>query len=357
MGLSGTVEGMRGFRDRDFLQTNEGFFFCVVGAVHPPERVISYIKYVPSESGVCGRDKTRFSRILQKYTIPNLLETFNYLETNFPHYLFHSPVDNITITAVPHQHIKEHFKPEKKLAQLRQAPQLDALQQKLVRFTRFLEETASLSECSFGVTGSLLLDIHQPTFSDLDVIVYGVKDSWALKKALTDKGGCGVTMRRLEGKALEAWGVKKSQEYPLTAKEALKLYERKWNLGFFEDRWVSIHPVKLESEVKEEYGEKTYTPCGQVTIEALVSGNVDSLFLPATYQIEEVKFLDGRPSLNVTEVVTYESLYDSLAETGEVIRVKGKLERVTKKGTGREHYRVLVGSPEGKGTEYIKLVE
>jgi uncharacterized protein len=348
---------MRGFRDRDFLQTTEGFFFCVVGAVHPPERVISYIKYVPSESGVWGKDKKRFSRILQKYTIPNLLQTFNYLEKNYPHYLFHSPVDNITITAVPHDKIKKHFKPEQKLAQLRQAPQLDSLQHKLVRFTRFLEETAGISESSFGVTGSLLLDIHQPTFSDLDVIVYGVEDSWALKKALTENGGSDMTMTRLKGEALEAWGVKKSQQYPLTAKEAVKLYERKWNLGFFEDRWVSIHPVKLESDVTEEYGEKTYTPCGQVTIEALVSDNVDSLFLPATYQIEEVKFLDGRNPLNVTEVVTYEGLYDSLAESGENIQAKGKLELVKEKETGRERYRVLVGSPEGKGTEYIKLVE
>ena len=192
---------MRGFRDRDFLQTSEGFFFCVVGPLHPPERVISYIKYVPSESGIWGKDEKKFSRILQKYTIPNLLETFSYLETNYPHYLFHSPVDNITITAVPHQNIAEHFKPEKKLSQLRQALQLDSLQQKLVRFTRFLEETGGVPEESFGVTGSLLLDIHQPKFSDLDVTVYGAKDSWLLHKALSENRDSETPMKRLGGKA------------------------------------------------------------------------------------------------------------------------------------------------------------
>lgn len=347
---------MRGFRDRDFLQTKEGFFFCVVGLVHPAERVISYIKYVPSETGVWGTQEQKFSRILQKYTIPNLLQTFNYLETNYPHYIFHSPVDNITITAVPHDRIKKHFKPEQKLAQLREIPNRDSLQEKLIRFTRFLEETAGLSESSFGITGSLLLDIHQPTFSDVDLIVYGIKDSWALKKAVTEKGGSDA-MKRLEGEALEEWGVKKSKDYPLTAKEAMKLYERKWNLGFLEDRWVSIHPVKVESEITEQYGEKTYTPCGQVTIEARVSDNIESLFLPATYQIEEAQFLDGHPLVNVAEVVTYEGLYASAAENGERIRVKGKLEHVKEPGTSQERYRVLVGSPEGRGTEYIKLVE
>jgi predicted nucleotidyltransferase len=346
---------MRGFRDRDFLQTNEGFFFCVVGPLHPPERVISYIKYVPSESGVWGRDEKRFSRILKKYTIPNLLETFNYLETNYPHYLFYSAVDNITITAVPHRSIKEHFKPEEKLSQLRQTSQLDALQQKLIKFTSFLDEISGVPERSFGVTGSILLEIHQPTFSDLDVTVYGLKDGWTLHKALSENLNSQMRMKRLEGKALKQWCIKKAKQYPLSPAEASKIYERKWNLGVFEDTWVSIHPVKLESEVTEEYGEATYHPCGQVTIQAVVRDNIDCLFLPSVYRIKEVQVLGGPQLGEVTEVVSYESLYDSIAENGETIQAKGKLERVTKKGTSREHYRVLVGSPEGKGNDYIKL--
>jgi predicted nucleotidyltransferase len=348
---------MRSFRDRDFLQTSEGFFFCVVGPLHPPKRVISYIKYVPSESGVWGSGEKKFSRILPKYTIPSLLGTFQYLERNYPHYLFHSFVDNITITAVPHDRIKEHFKPEEKLCQMRKAPALDSLQEKLVRFTRFLGEISCVSETSFGVTGSLLLDIHQSTFSDLDVTVYGVKDSWALKEALAENRGSGLPMKRLEGKLLADWCIKKSQDYPLTPREALMLYKRKWNLGFFEDKRVSIHPVKLESEVTEEYGEKTYIPCNQVTIEAVVGDNVDSLFLPATYQIEDVKFLNGQQLGDVTEIVSYEGLYGSLAENGETILAKGKLEKVIEKGTTRQSYRVLVGSAEGKGKEFMKLVE
>ncbi|MGD9131489.1 MAG: hypothetical protein PVH73_07955 [Candidatus Bathyarchaeota archaeon] len=346
---------MRGFRDRDFLQTSEGFFFCVVGPLHPPERVISYIKYVPSESGIWGKDEKMFSRILQQYTIPNLLETFSYLETNYPHYLFHSPVDNITITAVPHRNIKEHFKPEKKLSQLRQASQIDSLQQKLIRFTRFLEETSGVPEKSFGVTGSLLLDIHQPKFSDLDVTVYGVKDSWLLHKALSENRYSEIPMKRLKGKALKEWCIRKAEQYPLSPAEASKIYERKWNLGVFGDKWVSIHPVKLENEVTGEYGEATYHPCGQVTIRAVVRDNTDCLFLPSVYQLKEVEVLEGPQLGKVTEVVSYESLYDSLAENGETIQAKGKLERFTEKGSSREHYRVLVGSPEGKGKEYVKL--
>jgi predicted nucleotidyltransferase len=349
------VESMRGYRDRDFLQTSEELLFCVVGLVHPHKRVISYLKYVPSESGVWGRGEKRFSRIFQKYTIPNLLKTFNFLERNYPHYLYHSPVDNITLTAVPRQNIEVHFLPEQKLAQLRLALELDSLQDKLIRFSKFLEEISGVPSRSFGVTGSLLLDIHQPKFSDLDVTVYGVKNSWALRNALTESTTSETSVKRLTGKPLEEWCGKKAKQYPLTPAEASRIYERKWNLGFFEDTWCSIHPVKLESEVIERYGEKNYYPCGQVTIRAVVCDNTNSLFLPSVYYLKDVKVLEGQLLGHINEVVSYESLYDSLAENGESIVAKGKLERVVDSVTSREYYRVLVGSPEGKGKEYIKL--
>ena len=123
---------------------------------------------------------------------------------------------------------------------------------------------------------------------------------------------------------------------------------------------VGIGPVpmmKFVCKVTEEYGEKFYHPCGQVTIKAVVSGNTGSIFLPAVYKIENVKVLDGPQYGNVTEVVSYETLYDSLAENGETIQVKGKLEKITKKESSQQRYRVLVGSAEGKGKEYIKLLK
>ena len=347
---------MRRFRDRDFLQTKEGFFFCVVGPLHPLDRVISYLKYVPSKFGVWGKGEKRFRRVMRSYTIPNLLETFSFLERNHPHYLFHSSFYNITLTAVPQKHIEKHFKPEEKLTQLRQASRLDPLQKKLTRFTSFLAETSDVSHEFFGVTGSIILDIHQPEFSDMDVTVYGLKNSLAVKNALIENYALPISpVKRIEGKALKAWCARKARRYPLTPDEALKIYERKWNLGVFEDTLFSIHPVKLEQEVDEEYGEKTYYPLGHATIRAVVFDNTDYLFLPSVYRIKEVEIVEGPQVTDIVEAVSYESIYDSLAEIGESIVARGKLERVVHRKTSREHHRILVGSPEGKGMEYIKL--
>lgn len=350
------VEDMRGFRDRDFLQTREKFFFCVVSPFHPPDRVISYLKYVPAKLGVWGRGEERFKRVMRAYTIPSLLETFSVLERSYPHYLFYSSVYNITMTAVPHEYIVKHFKPEEKLAQLFQTSHLDSLQRKLLRLVSFLAEASNVSLNSFGVTGSILTDIHRPEFSDLDITVYGSKNSLAVKNALTEAFSSSSSMvQRFKEKALEVWCDSKAQNYPLTPREALQIYKRKWNIGLFENTRFSIHPVKLERELAEQYGDKTYHPLGAVTIRAVVCENADYMFLPAVYRVREVEVVDGPSAADIEEVVSYEGLYDNLAEVGETIITRGKLERVLDKQTSQKYHRVLVGSPEGRGREYIKL--
>jgi predicted nucleotidyltransferase len=347
---------MRRFRDRDFIQTLEGFFFCVVGPFHPPDRVISYLKYVPAKRGIWARGKKRFKRVMRTYTIPNLLETFSVLQRDYPHYLFYSSIYNIRMTAVPHTHIAKHLRPEEKLVQLLRAKRLDPLQEKLTRFTSFLGEKSNTPLRYFGATGSILLNIHNPEFSDLDVTVYGLRNSLAMKHALaTEYSLPGSPVKRFNGENLEAWCKSKARNYPLTLNEALKIYDRKWNIGLFEGTRFSVHPVKLEHELEEEYGDKTYFPVGTVTVRALVCENADYMFLPAVYRVRDVEIVEGSLAAEIEEVVSYESLYDSLAEVGESIKVRGKLERVVDAKTGREYHRVLVGSPEGKGMEYIKL--
>jgi len=346
---------MRKFRDRDFIQTREGFFFCVVGPLHPSDRVISYLKYVPSELGVWGRRGKRFQRAMRAYTIPSLLETFSLLERDHPHYLFYSPFYNITMTAVPHEHVAKHFKPEEKLAQLLQATRLDSLQKKLLRLASFLSEISGVSLRFLGVTGSILLNIHRPEFSDIDLTVYGLKNSLAVKNALIEAySSSSFAIRRLEGEALKAWCESKAQSFPLTVEEASRILQRKWNIGLFEGTPFSIHPVKLEQEVEDAYGENVYQPIASVTIHAVVHDNTNAMFLPSVYRVQEVTIAEGPQVPDIREVVCYEGLYSDLAEVGESIMARGKLELVVHKKTGQKHHRVLVGSPEGKGKEYIK---
>ena len=342
----------RGFRDRDFLSTKEGFFFCVVGPYHPDDRVISYLKYLPDPSGMWKKGRSRFKRMMQVYTIPNLLETFALLKKACPQYLFFSQFYNITMTAVPRNHLVEHFKPEEKLDELLQESHLDPLQKKVIRLVSLLSKLSNVETRNFGVTGSVLLDIHNPTLSDMDITVYGTKNSYALKDALREAflaKNLGVS--RFGKKRLNEWYANKTHNHPLTLSEAKQAYERKWNIGVYEDTLFSVHPIKLEEELTEKYGDKTYRPIKTVAIKATVTSSEDSIFLPALYKVAEV---EEKAGADIEEVVSYEGLYDSIAEIGETIMVRGKLEHVTDNRTGKEYDRVLVGSPEGGGREYIK---
>jgi predicted nucleotidyltransferase len=346
------------FRDRDFIQTPEGFFFCVVGPYHPSDRVIAYLKYVPASRGKWRNQHTHFKRVMQAYTIPNLLETFRIVKAEHPEYLFDSEVYCITMTAVPHNRVMHHFKPEQKLAHVLRAARKDALQWKLAKFVAFLSSESGVPAGSLGVTGSILLDIHNPKFSDIDLTVYGLQNSLALKKTLAKVSARkGSPVKRFEGAVLDDWCGKKAERYPLSFDDARRIYLRKWGLGLFEDTLFSVHPVHLEEELTEKYGDKVFHPEGEVAVRAVVADASESLFLPCVYKVRDVEVLEGkREAEDVLEVVSYESLYDSLAENGEKIIAKGKLERVFDNRNGKKYYRVLVGSPEGKGEEYIRLI-
>jgi predicted nucleotidyltransferase len=346
----------RGFRDRDFIRTKEGFFFCVVGPYHPRDRIIAYVKYVPAKSGKWKDTSTHYKRMMHAYTIPSLLKTFTLLKTKHPQYLFYSEFYNITMTAVPLNAIRQHYKPEEKLTQILRSRQRDTLQEKLVALTSFLSEKSGIATIHFGVTGSILLDIHNPRFSDIDLTVYGLENSHALKKTLsklyTEPNS---SVNRFKGSTLSDWCKKKTQHFPLSPEDAERVYARKWNIGLFNSVPFSIHPTKLEEELTEEYGDKTFSPQGQATIRAVVADDSESLFLPCVYKVRDVEMMEGRRECgDISEVVSYESLYDSLAENGEKIIAKGKLERILDNRNDNVYYRLLVGSPEGKGEEYIK---
>ncbi len=346
----------RDFRDRDFLSTKEGFFFCVVGPYHPSDRVISYLKYLPDAKGRWRKGKIRLKRVMPKYTIPSLLNTFSLLRNSHPHYLFFSPVYNITMTALQKERIAEHFKPESKLAEISKKPQLDSIQKKVVRLVSSLSQLSNVDIDNFGITGSILLDIHNPAFSDIDITVYGTDNSYAVKNALKEALLTGSSGLKCFGREkLKQWYSTKAKNHPLSLVDAKHVYERKWNIGVFDGTMFSIHPVKLEQELSEKYGDKTYNPAGSIIVKAVVADSQDSIFLPAVYQLGEIEVKDG-VNIDVKEVVSYEGLYDSLAEKGEAIEARGKLEYVLDNRTGEKYARVLVGSPEGKGSEYVKPV-
>lgn len=343
----------RGFRDRDYLRTPEGFLFCVVGSTHPPDRIMAYLKYVPrAGAGPWAKGGTRFYRAMREYTMEALKETLAFL-CDYPFYLTYFEAFGTEMSCVPVERIEEHYKPEERLRQLASSSELDPLEEKAVSLADLISDVSGVGMAKMGLTGSILLDIHVPGISDIDLVVYGLREGLrvreALSRALDDSS---VEVERFSDELARAWCVRKARTHPLTPQEAKEILARKWNMGIYQGTRFSIHPVLTEREA-ERYGERVYKPMGKAVIRAEVTDATKSIFLPAIYEVKLRSVIEGPKLRGLREVCSYEDLYAGIAKEGEEILVSGKVEFVEDLRRGLVYYRLLVGSLMG-GDEFIK---
>jgi predicted nucleotidyltransferase len=291
---------------------------------------------------------------MPNYTIPSLLNNIECLRRRYPHYVFHSPVFNISMSAVPHRNIVEVYYPERKLRILTASSVLDPLQATAVELAQLIADESGVSTVQLGVTGSILTDIHQSRFSDVDFTVHGRDAANRVKRTLTHLLETdSAPLRRHSDEDLDALLRRWARDYPLSLVDAGEIYDRRWNYGFYRGRAFSVHPIRGENEVPETYGDRIYLPDTIVQGSCVVVGADDSLFLPATYAVDHFQARVGAADVTVSEVVSYDGLYCGIYEVGDAVAVRGKLEHVVR-DDGDEYYRVVVGSPEAHGRDYIK---
>ncbi|MCJ7759807.1 hypothetical protein MUP59_01530 [Candidatus Bathyarchaeota archaeon] len=343
------------FRDRDYIETKESLLFTVVGNIHPEDRAISYLKYYPSTHGKWMRSGQRFDRAIKYYDISHLEETIGYLSMNYPDYLYRDSLLGISFTAVPRSRIVIHHLPEEKLRILGKRDDLDPLQRKSVGLAGVLSRNSGVQIGRFGVTGSLLIDLHQVEFSDIDLTTYGKEHGWMVRKALLDLFSS------------EDPNVKRfpSNEVPTPARQArlrlmndnqLRLfYERKWNRGLFKGTPFSVNPVLEGHDLSERYGQHRYTNFGIVEGQGIIEDASGSIFVPARYSVSEARITKGKEVDDVSEIVSFDRDYGDIAFEQEEILVRGKLEMVEDLSSGSCHHRIVVGSLEGKGADYVKV--
>ena len=339
--------------DRDFIETPEGFLFCVIGCVHPRDRVISYLKYVPDPEGKWGREERRFRRTMQTYSVPQVLSNVEMLKEKYPQYVFNSRVMSITMSAVPKRLVSRHYKPRERLSQLLMCNVRDELEQDVVALVNELSQESKVCKPSFGITGSVLTDTHHVDFSDIDITVYGLSNSTKIKNAILSKfDDSSSNFKPLTGVVYSRTVARWKQNYGLTSQEAGWFADRKWNRGIFRDRLFSLHPVPSAEEIKQKYGDSLFYPHRIVEGEALVIDSTESVFLPSLYRLNIVR-IKPHFAFNIEDMVSYEGFYSGVFNVGDSVIFRGMLERVIDRDTRKETWRILIGSVEAKGRDYI----
>ncbi len=338
---------MRSFRDRDFLLTKDNFLFCVIGHIHPKDRVIAYRKYVPSIKGVLEKD-IKYRRTMPSYSLKEYDENLKELKIYYPKYLFRSRIFDTILQAVPHGLILKHYKPEERLKQILKSKYVDSLELKVKELTNYLSKESNIPINLFGVTGSVLLKIHNPEFSDIDLTVYG-KEQARKMKDLVIKG-----LDRIEDiplNTLKNLCKKKAKSRNLDYLMVKYLYSKRWNYKFFEGKLFSLHPIKVEKEFDEYYGQRIYRFLGFSKLKALIEEDIDSLFLPHKYSIKPLNFLEGK-EYPLKELCLYDGFY-AVFQEGEKVLCSGKVEEVFDRVKKERYYRMVIGSREARGRDYV----
>jgi predicted nucleotidyltransferase len=316
--------GGRAPRDRDFVETPEGFFFCLVGELHPPDRYTAYLKYTPAARGRWARGDVVYRRELPYYHVRNVTRTIEFLEREHPRYVWVDSVRSLKFSFVPRDAVARYYVPETRLTAILRAP-ADPLEADVGALVERLARVSGLSAESFGITGSILLGLHNPEFSDIDLLVYGRDRAEKLKAALSRP--LTSPLAELEPDRRSRWRTEIGQRFALSPEAVADLETRRWNYVLFRNRYVSIHPTRRDDEIDEAYGAHWYRPLGPATIEATVADATDSAFLPAVYRLDDVRFDDGR-SASSLPLVSHEGLFCDLAEVGDRIRARGMLEQI-----------------------------
>ena len=159
-------------KDKDFVETTEGLLFTVVGYLHPPDAYTAYLKYRPDAEGKWERQGTHYRRMLQVYSAAEVKSSIDWLRENHPEYVSLDTVRGFELTLVPWKNTVAYYLPEVRLIEILNDPQ-DPLESKVSALVTLLSEASGVPMNRFGITGSLLLEIHNPMFSDIDLLVYG----------------------------------------------------------------------------------------------------------------------------------------------------------------------------------------
>jgi predicted nucleotidyltransferase len=332
-------------REGDLIETLDGNIFDVKGLVHPPRKVIAFIRYVPNPYGDRKRGEVAYKKVYA------LSERYALLKKAFPQYLVYDQVFNEHLCEVPVENVKHHYKPVDYLRDLRHSDKVDKTESQALQFAEILKKTAKVSWDELGISGSILVSLHTPG-SDIDPIVYGSKACYKVYSALgsllkDDKS----PVKRYSSKELKELFDFRSKDTAMPFEDFVRTESRKVLQGKFMGRDYFIRFVKDWNEIEETYGTILYKPVGYAKVKARVVNDSEAIFTPCCYKIDNVEILEGTRIEAIEEIVSFRGRFCEQAKKGETVIAQGKVEKL-QKGGEREHYRLLLGN---KASDHMVL--
>ncbi|GEM_PF-993516 len=355
--------------ESSIITTKDGLHCQVYMSVHPSGVVIAKPKYIPTDKirsnalpyrYISGRKMNRLNMWIEARRLKEYIEKF---KKAYPQYIYWSDAHNTWFFAVPKEKIEKIYDPRTGLSELMKMPKehLDPHLKNVVEFIAFLKKSG-VPQKDLGITYSTLAGHYFLGVSDINVVVYGMKNSEKIMHFLEK-----TRHPRLRWKTDKEWIAyhkRRGREFLMGNEEFLFHARRKKSEGFWNGNLFLVFGVEKPEEARVEWKNGKYEPRGIATVRGVVSSDKGGNLRPGYYEMTkgevvktESKKLERLP---VKQIVFYSRNFTLQAKEGEYVEARGLLEKVTPK-KGVKFYRVVIGYFEAyvngrRGEEYIKTI-
>jgi len=333
-------------RDGDIITTNEGFIFYVFGYEHPPNRVFSFLKYIPSDCADLfpiryldrkwNYEGKKLFRAERLYTAQNYQVLVETLRKDFPQYVYFCPFRMKEVISTPLNSIREVSVPKNQLQQLAMSKRKDHLQGLALELISLMATEANVPLEDFGIEGSIALNMHTSK-SDIDFVVYGSENFRTVERAI--------------GKLVDQGELR----YIFTN----QIEQHRRYRGRYKDSIFVYNAVRKIREITSMYGEYSYRPLKHVRFRCEILNDEEAMFRPAIYKIGGYQPKDQASELQAdespTELISMIGYYRNVARRGERVEASGMLERVENTESGDIHYQVVVGTAQSEDEHILPL--
>jgi predicted nucleotidyltransferase len=323
--------------DHYYFELVDGSIGVVTGNTHFQSGLIGYVKYRPTLRLTPWRRRGVFyERVVKYYTAR---EVYSYTE-----WRVYTPFFNASVPFIPLSAVKRLYYPIERARELysRVSDNLEKLS------LSFISTISSNTGILVGITGSLLPCIHNVEISDIDVVVYGTRESMRVVEFIESNR---ELFKPFSESRLHTWSENLAKITGLMPRDVAKFY-RNWRRGVYEGREYSV--VYNDGVYREVTLLPSFKTLGLVNLEVEISGGVEALNYPSTGRILRYKVTESSSTIiphDITRVVSYEALYTTGLYEGGLFEVKGLLQCSDVIG----ECRVLIGVLEHQG--YMRYLE
>ncbi|MFW9846191.1 MAG: hypothetical protein ACFFD6_05560 [Candidatus Thorarchaeota archaeon] len=341
-------------RDRDVIHDTNGRVYVTLGYIQPENRILSFLKYIPHSEGRWQAHGQRYKRIFWG----GGASATEGMKKSQEDYLVDDAHFGTKLLEVPRTDVEKYFSPEIRVKEILESDVRDPLEESVALMTQTLHDTLGISIERLGVTGSVVWKAHDPSFSDINMNIYGFDTAWHLQREYETVAEQNAHMRLREMHEWKRTMSRVIERIPVLPLEDMKaLFTRRIGL-LCNERSIGVMPILLPDEAPITHGSESYltiTP-SPVRVKMEIASDRYGLFIPALYEsISEP--LDVISGAHISRIMVYEGSFRGLIRQGDTVEASGIIQKVTSSDpNGEVFHQMMVGSKVGAGKEFIRLV-